>query len=686
MSSAQISGPQKGFRLSQQQTAIWLAQQRYENQLTCPCTLTLRGNWESERVKAGLERIIKRHEILRTTFHARRGVKIPLQVVAEVGSIDFRAVDLSATSGERQRRELEKIVQENLTRPFNLADGPVFRAVLVRLSTGSHELLLSAPSLCADTGSLRNVAAELFQTRTLDIPTAHEDVLQYADFAEWQNTLLEAEDNDTKTAKAFWEKNAQRQVDVALPLELTDSNSFVPARIEFPIPSELGTALEAAAREHSVKVASVFRAAWQALLWRLSLRPSFITYEVVDGRHLEDVAIAIGPYAKWLPMRWEFDITGLRFDEFLRDSERKLQQALEWQDYASLTPQANAVDAETPRIAFEYRDGPEKHRAGETAIDISDETAWLQPWKAKLTVTRSGGSWNSALQYNAAVLDETSAAKLPGYFLSLLRNAVTNPTKPIAQLDLLDDAERQRLLVDFNATATPFPAGCIHQLFEQQAERTPDAPAVKSGTQVLSYRQLDERANALAHLLRDAGVAADVQVGLLLPRSADTVVALLATMKAGGAYVPLNPADPPERLRHQLAVAKVVITNKSFSKRIDGKFAGTVIRLDQQQSSPWPQKLVAGSSPDNLAYVIYTSGSTGIPKGVGISHRALVNYAAFIQRKLSSAKPMRFATVSTFSTDLGNTSVFPALISGGCLDVVDIELAKDADALARYFA
>jgi amino acid adenylation domain-containing protein len=229
----------------------------------------------------------------------------------------------------------------------------------------------------------------------------------------------------------------------------------------------------------------------------------------------------------------------------------------------------------------------------------------------------------------------------------------------------------------------------VQELFEQQAERTPERIAVRSGEQAFSYRELNQRANQLAHYLRTQGVGPDRPVGLALERSAETLVAVLAVMKAGGAYVPLNADNPPARLQQQLEGAAAVITESRRAGQIP-EFSRPVIVLDrdgslwanQPQSNPALQ-----TTPENLVYIIYTSGSTGVPKGVGVRHRNLVNYAHFITRRLeleNHQDGLKFATVSTLGADLGNTSIYPALISGGTLHIIAYEMATDPGRFAAY--
>jgi amino acid adenylation domain-containing protein len=254
----------------------------------------------------------------------------------------------------------------------------------------------------------------------------------------------------------------------------------------------------------------------------------------------------------------------------------------------------------------------------------------------------------------------------------------------------LTEAERRQLLEEWNQTAVAFPSNvCVHELFEAQSARTPDRVAVRFGEETLSYRELNEQANQLAHHLRSLGVASGSLVGLCVNRGVRMLVGLIAILKAGGAYVPLEPDNPKSRLAHQVMGAVALVTEANLVERFT-EFKRPVIRIDTEEFL-WRSKsglnIERSTNSENLVYVIFTSGSTGVPKGVAVRHRNLVNYINFIQRRLELdqyPEGWHFATVSTLSADLGNTSIFPALASGGTVGVIVEEIAMDSARLARY--
>ncbi|MEO5731668.1 MAG: amino acid adenylation domain-containing protein, partial [Byssovorax sp.] len=294
-----------------------------------------------------------------------------------------------------------------------------------------------------------------------------------------------------------------------------------------------------------------------------------------------------------------------------------------------------------------------------------------------------------SIEYNADLFDASTIERMLGHLGTLLESVAKTPSARLGELQLLRDEERQRLLGAWNDTAAAFSTDeAIHELFEAQADATPEQLALVAGHDRLTFRELDRRANQLAHHLRGLGVGPESVVGLAVSRSAGMIVGLLGILKAGGAYVPLDPAYPKPRLAEILgeAGAAVVVTEGRFAPSLpEGVRA---VRLDDAAvviAAESTSRLESAVSAQNLAYVLFTSGSTGKPKGVAVEHRQLVNYVRGVRARLDLPADASYAHVSTFSADLGNTVLFPPLVSGGCLHVIAEELTTSPDALAEYF-
>jgi amino acid adenylation domain-containing protein len=291
--------------------------------------------------------------------------------------------------------------------------------------------------------------------------------------------------------------------------------------------------------------------------------------------------------------------------------------------------------------------------------------------------------------YDGAELAAEAMERLAGSFVVLLKAAVEDPERSVGELPLLGEEERARLVMEWNRTEAWYPRQCIQELIEHQAGCTPEREAVRCGADGLTYGELNERANRLAHFLRRSGAGAGTLVGLCAERSVEMVVAVLGILKSGGAYVPLSAEHPKPRLTSQLAGVEVLLSEGKWRAHLP-QFGGLALWLDEDQAK-WAEEPMTNpevvTTPEDLAYVMYTSGSTGEPKGVEIRHSSLVNYTWFMSRQLKleqEPKGLQFAMVSTLAADLGNTCLYPALISGGCLHVLPYAVATDAQRMASY--
>jgi len=364
-----------------------------------------------------------------------------------------------------------------------------------------------------------------------------------------------------------------------------------------------------------------------------------------------------------------------------------VQIASELQEYYA--PGSTRDDHQHEAVQFEYREQLRPISAGELRFCLRDEYSCRDRFDVKLVCARRENGIEAQFHYNVSRYDENSVARWASHFITLVASALGNPALEAGKLRLLREEEWQKLVVDWNQTDAEFPDKCIHQLLEAQVARTPERVAVVCGDQQLTYKDLNARANRLAHYLRRQGIGPDSLVGLCLERSVNLMVALWAILKAGGAYVPLNPDTPKLRLKQQLAGAHVVLTEQKLKAGIPD-FGGSIMFLDGEQQ-PWAHESEANPAPaprpDHLVYVIYTSGSTGVPKGVAVTHRNLVNYSSFIVRRLELEKfpeGLQFAVVSTIGADLGNTCIYPPLIWGGTVHLVPYETSTDTRQMARY--
>jgi len=682
----------EGFRLSPQQRSLWSLQQTTEGQpFRAFAAIQIEGDLQPHVLQDAVQHIVGRHEILRTTFSRPPGIKTVFQVVGETSQFSWETVDLSSLDVTEQGRRIAEYFAGERERPFDFDQGPLLRVTLIKQSSDSHVLLVLLPALCGDSVSIGNFTGELSRAYP-SLLNQHQltgEPMQYADFAEWQNEQLEADNEDISHGKTHWQKSEAAGVHgpaMLLERRSAGTQAFQPDSIAVDLDAPLSK-IETLARERETSVPALLFACWHALVWRLAGQPEsgFVLYNLSAGRKFADLRKALGPYAKYLPIRLHCEDKS--FDEHLRQVSGALNEADERQEYYDPSSSANT---RSESVAFDFEEAQPRYGAGPLAFSVIKKYVCFSPFKLKLSCVRFGSVISAELQYNGQVFDRAVVRQLAGYFQRFLSGVLQKSGVDLGTIELLDDEERHRLLIEFNQTAADLPSGkCIHQLFEEQVARTPQAIAVVSGNQELTYEKLNVLSNQLAHLLRSRGVGPDARVGLSVERSAETIVGLMGILKAGGAYVPLNPDHPRDRLALQLAEsgASILITNNGAVTNQTFESTET-IDLDRDRALLETQPDTNPTSitqPDNFVYVIYTSGSTGTPKGVAVRHRNLTNYTQFILQRLRINGPLNFATVSTISADLGNTCIFPALVSGGCLHIIGYDVAMEGDLLRDYF-
>ncbi len=678
----------EGFRLSPQQEHLWaLHAAEGGDAFRCGSRVEIRGPLDRGRLQQALDRLVHELEILRTYFVATAAGGAE-QVIRESGSVRIADARDSAFDA-----------------PFDLESDRLLRVACVPRSEGVHDLHLSLPGLCADRESLDVFTSELARAyeATLEGPAAEpaaeavadsedEAPLQYADVAEWQQELLESEESEP--GRDYWRRlDLSALTTLVVPFQETPGG-FAPLRVTRSLAAETVAATEALASRLGVSTESVLFTAWAALLRRLSNEAQSVLGLVCDGRELDELAGTLGPLARSVPVGVALE-GDTAFEAAIQalapglEVARRWQACFSWDGFGDRAAALAGGRAFLP-YSFEYATAVASHAAGDVSFRVLETRSAQDRFVAQLSCLRSEAGYELSLDVDSSALKTQTAERLAGQFEALLADASARPATPLQELDALAADERQALLIDFNDTDAEYRKDfCAHQWIEEQAQATPDAIAVRQNDETLTYRELDERANQLAHHLQARGVGPDILVALCIERTLDMAVGILGILKAGGAYVPIDPAYPEERLRFLLedTRAPVLLTQESMLAQLPTADA-EVVCMDSDRSAidEHPRTAPRSSvSPSNLVYVIYTSGSTGKPKGVVITHEKLV-ISNTARVNAFGHTPSNFLLLSSVAFDSSVVGIFWALCGGGTLFLIPEGQQKDIAQIPRSIA
>ncbi|HEY0602349.1 MAG TPA: amino acid adenylation domain-containing protein [Herpetosiphonaceae bacterium] len=677
-----MSSVTDGFRLSPQQKRLWLLQQGNASSQTVG-VVSIAGKLDVAALKAAAETTVARHSILRTTFHRVPGIKVPIQVIGEESAVAWNEIDLSGMSAEQQAQQIESLAQAQ--RQHSVEQAPVLHLSLITQSEDRHTLVIELPTLCTDAASLDNLIRAIAQAYGAEIGVEElaDEEVQYIQFSEWQNELIEQEDDDAEEGRAFWQNVPLSNV--RLPFEYTRpaSTQFSPAQVALAVEPQVLAQLEAVSED----LAAVLLTAWQVFCWQLNRQQATPLAYAYSALELEDLEGAIGLFAKWLPIAGSLDAHD-RFSDLVARVEETVSEAVSWQE--QFIWNADAGSDAVPALGFEFVQRQPAYPVGPVVFSATRQSSNFDLFKIKLSCERTESTLALAIDYNSNLFPRRAIEVLAEQFQTLLANLAAHSDTTIGAVSWISAAEHDRLLAAFSTTAAYPAVTAIHHLIEAQAAQKPEQVAVSFEDQQLTYAELNSYANRLAHYLQKQGAGPETIVGICLDRSAAMIVGLLGVLKAGSAYVPLDPALPAQRLAIILedTRAPIVISQQHLRERLPEQGV-QVINLDSdhellaQESTANPAAAVVA---EDLAYVLFTSGSTGRPKGVAVEHRQLINYVQSSIDELELAAGGAFALISTLAADLGNTMLFPALCTGGTLHVISQELAVNPDALAAYFA
>ncbi|TDR35194.1 amino acid adenylation domain-containing protein, partial [Tahibacter aquaticus] len=687
------------YPLSFAQQRLWFIDQLqgHSRQYNMPTALRLSGRLDVAALQRALDALVERHEALRTCFAAVDGT--PVQVVQPAAGVAIARHDLSGLDAAAQQSRLQEMASAEAARPFDLSRDLMLRCSLINLGEDEHALLFTLHHIASDGWSLGVLVREIGALYTAFCqgqanPLAPLDV-QYTDYASWQRGLLQGD--VLQRQLGFWREHLdgapgllELPTDRARPPVQSYAGNYVPVRLS----ADISNGLRRLSQRHGTTLFMTLLAGWSLLLSRLSGQDDVVVGTPVANRQRAEIEPLIGFFANTLAMRVQLQdnpsVAGL-----LAQVRQTALQAYAYQDLPfeqvveALQPARSLSHSPVFQVMLAMNNTPGGGDSGLPGLRLAPLRVphASTHFDLVLSLNEAEEEIRGGLEYASDIFDHATLERWVGHLAVLLQAMAADEQCAVQDLPLLDAAARARVVDEFNATATDYARdSLVHELVEAQVPRSPQAVAVVYDDQSLTYAELNERANRLAHYLRGQGAGPDARVVICMERSLEMAVAVLGTLKAGAAYVPLDPAYPAERRAYMLqdSAPMLVLTQTALL----GEFGDSplpLLALDVETFAAQPASdppRVQGSDAANLAYVIYTSGSTGRPKGVCLPHRALVNLMQWhLQELAPTARCLQFASLSF---DASFHELFAAWLCGGAVIVPPEEVRRDSVALAQF--
>jgi amino acid adenylation domain-containing protein/thioester reductase-like protein len=680
--------------LSFAQQQLWLVQQLIPESTPVynePTTIVLGGPINAAILEQSIKEIIQRHEAFRTTFKTVEGK--PVQIISPSIAFSLPLIDLTHLPANERETESLKIATKEAIKPFDLRTGPLFRATLIKLDDQDYRLFLTWHHIILDGISIYNIflpeleslykafsKGTISQLETPDI--------QYADYAIWQRQQLSNLDNQLK----YWKQQLADLPKLQLPTDRSRSaqQTYNGARECLALSKQLTESLKELSQKEGVSLFMTLFAAFNVLLYRYTGQEDIAVGTVTAGRNKPELESVFGFFLNTLVLRTDLSKQP-SFQQLLKRVREVTLQAYVHEELPfeklveELQPDRTLGTNPLFQVSFIMEPTMLNLESGWTISQLDIHTATS---KFDLTVEldeRAEGIIGR-IEYNTDLFDQSHIIRMIGHYQTLLESIITNSQQSISHLTILTEQEQQQFR-QWNNTSQVLPEKqCIHQLFEEQVERTPEAIALVFENQQLTYQQLNQRANQLAHYLRKLGIKPETLVGICVERSLEMIIGILGIIKAGGAYVPLDPTYPEERLNFMLQDAKVeiLLTQQHLQNKV---VTQSQINLDTdwekiaQESTDNPTNT---TTADNLVYIIYTSGSTGKPKGVMIEHRGLCNLAKAQIEIFKTQADHRVLQFASINFDASIWEIVMALIAGASLYIGTRNTLLTGSALIKF--
>ncbi|MBD2494910.1 non-ribosomal peptide synthetase [Nostoc sp. FACHB-280] len=673
--------------LSFAQQRLWFLSQLEPNSpfYNIPAAVRLQGQLNVAALAQSFSEIVTRHEALRTNFVTTAG-----QVVAAIAPekpLNLSTIDLSDLETNEQAAKIKHLADLEAQQPFDISRDHLLRVKLLRLSEQEHIVLVTMHHIVSDAWSIGILVQELAALypafcdgQPSPLPALP---IQYVDFAAWQRQWLQGQVLETQIS--YWRKqlaNAPTVLELPTDYPRPAIQTFQGATYSFELSIELSTALQKFSQQQGSTLFMTLLASFQILLWRYTGQKDIVVGSPIANRNRAEIEGLIGFFVNTLVLRTNLG-GNPSFVELLKQVREMALGAYAHQDVPfellveQLQPQRDLSHTPLFQVMFVLQNAPMSAlKLPGLTLTPEDSSSDSAKFDLTLYVTETDSGLVASLEYNTDLFKESTICRMASHLQTLLAGIVANPQQRLSELPLLNKSEQHQLLREWNDTAVAYPQHlCIHELFEQQVTKTPDAVAVEFANQQLTYQELNTKANQLAHYLRSLGVKPEVLVGICVERSLDMIIGLLAILKAGGAYIPLDPNYPSERIAYILedTQAPVLLTQTALLA-VMPLHQAKVICLDTDWhniSQHSQENLVTDVTPENLAYIIYTSGSTGKPKGVMIQHASTVAMLDWADKTFSREARAGVLASTSICFDLSVFEMFVPLCCGGKVILIE---------------
>lgn len=625
-----VSSAQKGIFLQQHSTGI-------DTTYNIPIVVEMKGQVDSGRLENALKALVQRHEALRTSFSMING-----EIVQKINT----EIEFSIRCCEAEEAELDNLIKEFI-KTFDLTCAPLFMAKLINVSAEKHLLVINMHHIIADGVSIITLIDEL--TLLYEGKQLEELEIQYKDYSVWQEQFLKGELIDRQ--KNFWMNKFSKDIPLLnMPLDKRrqERRSYKGSSIKFSISKAVTMNLEKFSKERSITVNNLLLSVYFILLNKYTGQEDIVVGSIVAGRRHPDLSKIVGMFNNFLPLRMNID-TNSAFEKYLDTVNSKLIEYYENQEYpfdklveniSSRLDRSRNPLFDTMLVFHSQLEGFSETKMGNVTLKnygYEHKTSKLD-FKLDVYFDSETEQLDCVVEYNVDLFMQSTMERFAEHFQNIINEVLCNPKKQINEINILSEKEKNQLLYSFNNTKAEYPRNtAIFRLFEEQAQRSPNRQAVIFEGTALTYTELNVKANQLARLLREKGVTRNSIVALMLDRSLEMSIAIMAVLKAGGAYLPISPEFPEERIKYMLedSGANILLTQQIIFEEAELNDLKNIHAIYVENKNIYAgdsSNLQFINDPNDLAYIIYTSGSTGKPKGVMIEHYSLVNRLNWMQK------------------------------------------------------